>query len=117
VELTDQPKKSKYNSKKAEVDGIIFDSKGEARKYAELKLLEQSGKISNLQLQVIFELQPKFKKNGKTIRAINYVADFVYHQDNQVVVLDFKGMILPQFILKKKLFEYKFPDLELIVTK
>lgn len=50
---------NKYNAKKAEIDGITFDSKKEARRYAELKLLLRGGEIRDLRLQVEYELIPK----------------------------------------------------------
>ncbi|WP_416330616.1 DUF1064 domain-containing protein, partial [[Clostridium] innocuum] len=53
-----KPKKSKYGAVKTEVDGIKFDSKHEALRYQELRLLEQAGEITNLRLQVPFELIP-----------------------------------------------------------
>lgn len=56
-----KPKKSKYGAVKTEVDGIKFDSKREASRYQELRLLEQAGEITNLLLQVPFELIPKSK--------------------------------------------------------
>ena len=49
---------SKYRSRKVVVDGITFDSKKEAWRYRELHLLEQTGEISNLQMQVKYELIP-----------------------------------------------------------
>ncbi|WP_416330384.1 DUF1064 domain-containing protein, partial [[Clostridium] innocuum] len=55
---TEKPKKSKYGAVKTEVDGIMFDSKREASRYQELRLLEQAGEITNLRLQVPFELIP-----------------------------------------------------------
>ena len=48
----------KYGNTKASVDGIVFDSIREARRYKDLKLLQASGKISDLRLQVAFELVP-----------------------------------------------------------
>ena len=66
----------KYRNKETTIDNHTFASMGEANRYCELKLLEKAGLISDLQLQPKFELQPKFKKDGKTIRAINYIADF-----------------------------------------
>lgn len=70
---------SKYKNIKVMVDGIKFDSKAEARRYAELKLMEDTGHIKELKLQPKFELQPKYKNNkGETIRAITYKADFSY---------------------------------------
>lgn len=107
----------KYRNKKTTIDGITFSSKGEANRYCELKLLERAGLISDLQLQPKFELQPKFKKDGKTIRAINYIADFQYVENGQIVVEDFKGVITKEFSIKKKMFEYRYRDLELRIVK
>ena len=106
---------SKYHSKKAMVDGITFDSRKEANRYCELKLLEKAGKIKDLQLQYKFTLQPSFKKNGKTIRAITYMADFVYFDLERIknVVEDVKGYKTDVYQIKKKMFEYKFPELTL----
>ncbi len=107
----------KYRNKKTTIDDIAFASKGEANRYCELKLLERAGLISDLQLQPKFELQPKFKKDGKTIRAINYIADFQYIENGQIVVEDFKGVITKEFAIKKKMFEYRYRDLELRIVK
>ena len=106
----------KYHSKKTIIDGITFDSKKEANRYCELKLLEKAGKIKDLQLQYQFVLQPPFRKNGKSIRAIIYVADFVYFDLERMknVVEDVKGYKTDVYLIKKKMFEYKFPDLTLI---
>ena len=110
---------SKYQSKKTIVDGITFDSKAEARRYCELKMLEKAGEIADLQMQFSFQLQPPFRKNGKTIRAINYIADFVYTdtRKRRIVVEDVKGFKTKEYLLKKKLFEYKFPDLTITEIK
>jgi len=104
---------SKYGSKKTIVNGITFDSKLEAKRYCELKLLAKGGVIKDLQLQPSFELQPSFKKNGKTIRAITYKADFSYYDNEKAkkVIEDTKGFKTKDYLIKKKLFEYKFPDL------
>jgi len=102
-------KKSKYGARKVEIDGIKFDSKRESERYTVLKYLESIGNITDLQLQVKFELQPKYIMDGKTIRAITYIADFVYKDKNgNTVVEDSKGYRTKEYLLKKKLFEYKF---------
>lgn len=72
-------KKSKYNNKITEIDGITFHSKKESARYSQLKLYEKGGLIKDLRLQVAYELIPKLVINGKTERAIKYVADFVYY--------------------------------------
>ena len=105
----------KYKNVKVKVDGITFDSKREARRYTELWLMQRAGLIENLELQKVYELQPSFKKRGKTYRKITYIADFTYYdkQRDQVVVEDVKGFKTDVYKLKKKLFEYKYNDLEL----
>lgn len=94
----------KYHAKKTELDGITFDSRKEAQRYAELKLLECSGMIHNLRRQVKYELIPAQKKDGKTIeRACHYIADFVYEEDGKTVVEDVKGYRTKEYVLKRKL--------------
>ncbi len=103
----------KYHNKKIIVDGIKFDSLKEAKRYNQLKILEKSKEITELRLQVKFELQPSFKKNNKAIRKIEYIADFVYYDNKlqQYIVEDTKGYRTEVYKLKKKLFEYKYPHL------
>lgn len=109
-EIAAGKKENKYHAKKTVVDGITFDSKKESKKWKELKQMEATGIISNLQRQVSFELQPAYVNNqGKKIRAINYIADFVFEQDNKIYVMDSKGMRTKEYILKRKMFEYKHP--------
>ena len=72
---------NKYRNKKVQVDMYVFDSIRESQRYKELKLLEKTGKISNLELQPRFLLQDSFKKNGRTFRKIEYIADFMYCKD------------------------------------
>ena len=73
----------KYKNKKTQVDMYEFDSIAESRRYKELALLERTGEIKDLQLQPRFLLQESFKKNGKTYRKIEYIADFMYCQGRQ----------------------------------
>lgn len=104
-------RRHKYGARKTEVGGILFDSKKEAARYQELRLLEKAGEIHDLRLQVPFELQPKFRKNGKTWRAVTYVADFVYlTKEGEEVIEDVKGMRTDVYRLKRKMFEYQFDD-------
>lgn len=105
----------KYKAVKVIIDGKPFDSKKEGRRYEELKALEKQGLIKDLELQKSYELQPKFKKNGKSFRNISYVADFTYYnvETNKTVVEDVKGFKTDVYKIKKKMFEYQYPDLEL----
>ncbi|MCR1870216.1 DUF1064 domain-containing protein [Longicatena caecimuris] len=100
-----KPRKSKYGAVKTEIDGITFDSKHEASRYRELWLLEQAGEITNLRLQVPFELIPK-SNYGMPIR---YIADFTYNDRNgQLVVEDAKGVKTPVYRLKKRMMAEKY---------
>lgn len=91
---------TKYNNKKTEVDGIIFDSKKEAHRYLQLKHLQDTGVISHLKLQPRFD----FKLNGKLM--FYYKADFEYCTDDaQRVIEDVKGVRTTVFNLKKKIIE------------
>lgn len=102
-------RRHKYGARSVEVDGIKFDSQKEAIRYKELKLLERVGKISALELQPRFVLVEKYKNGaGKNIRKMEYVADFRYIEDGQVVIEDTKGFKTKDYLLKKKLFEKKF---------
>ena len=116
----------KYGNRKTSVDGKEFDSKKEARRYQELRLLQWSGQIQNLQTQVKYVLIPTQReagfevyksgankgrrKPGKVIEhECSYVADFVYIQDGETVVEDVKGYRDPasagyaKFVIKRKL--------------
>jgi ribosomal protein S8 len=111
ITTAEKKKKSKYGNKKVIIDRIKFDSQKESNRYLYLNLLQKEGLISDLRLQVKYELQPKFKINGKTIRAINYVADFVYKENGNEVIEDVKASESFQtdiYKLKKKLFMHKY---------
>ena len=109
-------KQNKYKNKKVTVNGKVFDSKKEAKRYLELIQLEQAGLIKDLETQKKFLLLDTFRKNGKTYKQINYYADFVYYDiyEKKTVVEDVKAskyFTTDVYKIKKKLFEYKYPDL------
>ena len=105
-------KYNKYNNKKTIVDNILFDSKKEARRYKELKLMEKAGLITNLVLQPKFEILKSFKRRGKTHRKIEYIADFRYFDNERQaeVIEDVKGVSTDVFNIKKKLFLYQLDE-------
>ena len=108
-----QQRTHKYNAVKTTIDGHTFDSKAEARRYSELRLLERAGEISDLELQPSFELQPTFRDAQKrTHRAITYVADFAYTEDGRRIVEDVKGMATPEFRIKWKMAIRQYPNIE-----
>ena len=114
--------RNKYGNRKVCVDGKVFDSVKEYRRYTELKLLEAAGAISDLRWQVRFELIPaqyetirNYSKTGKRLkdkqkcveRAVEYIADFVYTDtDGCEIVEDTKGKRTKEYIIKRKLMRY-----------
>lgn len=99
-------RRAKYNNKKTTVDGIEFDSKAEARRYGELKLLLRAGAIEDLVLQPVFEIIPAVRWNRKLLRAKKYRADFQYQirATGRIVVEDVKGVRTAEYILKRQEF-------------
>lgn len=116
----------KYHNKKITIDGITFDSRKEANRFCELKLMEMAGVITDLKRQVKFVLIPSqyefvqrySDKTGKRLKdkkvllekECAYIADFVYTDDSgHVVVEDVKGYRdtnsagYAKFVIKRKL--------------
>ena len=114
-------KRSKFNvntSKKAKekrtIDGYTFSSDLECKYYEHLLELQKQGEVTKIEIQPRFLLQEEYKKYGKKIRKIEYVADFyVYYKDGHSEIVDTKGFTTPDFKLKQKMFDYKYPDLML----
>ena len=104
--------KSKYHNRRTIKLGMVFDSGKEARMYQVLQMLEKCGKIKDLLLQPKFRLQPGYILNGRKIREITYIADFMfYDNENQKTrVVDCKGMRTEIYKLKKKMFNYLHLD-------
>ena len=110
-------RKAKYGSKKVTYNGIDFDSKKEMYCYIRFKSMQDEGEISDLRLQVPFEIIPavyethevQMKTKVKVVtkcvqRAAYYVADFVYaDKDGNQVVIDAKGFRPYEYELKKKM--------------
>ena len=104
----------KYHNQKTTIDGIVFASKKEAKRYTVLRSLQEGGYIRGLELQVPFELIPK--QSGE--RAVKYIADFTYYDiEKQVAIVeDVKGYKTDVYKLKRKLFKYRYPEYTFIET-
>lgn len=110
-------KPNKFHAQKTIVDGVVYDSKKESKRSIELQYLERAGKIKNLERQKQFVLQEAFVNNeGKKVRSISYLADYYYEQDGQKVVEDVKSPATRTkvYMIKKKLFQFKYPDIKFI---
>lgn len=111
---------SKYHSRKITRDGETFDSIKEYNRWKELKLLERTGEITELQRQVKFKLIPTqrepcsemnkngiFKKGKVLERECSYIADFTYkNRLGFQVVEDVKGYKTEAYRIKKKMMLY-----------
>lgn len=109
--------KSKFHAYKAEIDGITFDSLNESRYYVCIKRVRDSGqetehgKLLSFDMQVPYTIVPSYVKNGRRVRKMEYLADFVLHYENGTKrVIDVKGVETEVFKLKKKFVEYVYPD-------
>lgn len=93
-------KRSKFGNKKKEVNGVVFDSTKEARRYVDLLNWQQSGQIRELRHQHEFPI------TVNEVAICSYVADFTYLKDGDFIVEDTKSKItrkLPVYRLKLKL--------------
>lgn len=115
---------AKYGNKQVFYDGKLFDSKKELARYKELSFLERAGEITDLRMQVPFELLPpvyetyeRYGKNGKRLkdgkrlieRGVTYKADFWYRdRQGRPVVEDTKGVRTKEYILKRKMMLNKY---------
>lgn len=116
----------KYGNKRCMLGDMEFDSKKEMQRYLVLKEAQERGIISDLERQPQFELIPKVtetyvkhlktkdKECERTVQlAICYKGDFRYKKDGVVVVEDVKASphmasLDPKFLIKEKLFRWKF---------
>ena len=112
---------NKYHNRKVKTsDGIVHDSRKEANRWLELKLLEKAGKITELKRQMEFLLIPpqyenlpqgRHKKPKRKLveRAVVYRADFVYYNElGELIVEDVKGLRTRDYIIKRKLMRYVY---------
>lgn len=96
----------KYRAKKTEIDWIKFSSLLEWRFYKYFR----DNSIKIIELQPHYELQSWFRYQGKAIRKIEYVADFKIEYEGDIFIIDAKGMSVPVFALKYKLWLRKYGD-------
>lgn len=109
---------NKFNARVTYLDGYTFQSRAEARRYEELRLLEMAGEIHDLKVHPRFELLPRDKALG--LRAVHYTADFQYTEGGRVIVEDVKGgsaTITGEFKLRRQLFMRRYRGVEFRIVK
>ena len=101
-------RRHKYGAKPTVVDNVRFASKKEALYYMQLKALLKAGRITDLELQPRFPMPPA--QHFKAGCLCTWVADFKYKtREGKTVIVDVKGMRLPMYKLKRRLFDYFYP--------
>lgn len=102
------PRRSKFNAVKTTVDGITFDSKREAARWSELRLLMRAGEVVGIQTQPRYELWACWPQ-GEAQSVGHYTADFeVQYANGEIVVEDVKSPATAKradYRLRKRLFE------------
>lgn len=112
------PKPAKYKNKRIVVDGLTFDSQGEAKRWFELKRLQHAKVISHLERQVDFTLLPSVKYTGskRATPAMKYRADFVYiDAEGREIVEDFKGFMTSAFNVKRHMMKALL-NIDILIT-
>ena len=112
----------RINAKTTYVDGIKFDSKKEAKRYTELRWLQEADEISELRVHPSWELnyngRPFLIKSDryKNGRRMKYTADFWYKdKEGNVIVEDVKGYATPMSRMRIAIFE-AMTELEVKIT-
>jgi hypothetical protein len=95
---------TKYGATKVTIDGIVFDSKAEAKRFEELRLMQLAGAIRNLQVHMRYPI------DVLDVRICVYVDDFSYDRvvENVIVehvVEDVKGVRTPVYVIKRRLMQ------------
>ena len=99
---------------------ITFDSRAEMRRYLELCMLQRAGEIKDLELQPEYVLVPPYSlRDGTKSRGVRYRADFRYLETgtNRIIVEDVKGMRTRDYLIKKALLLWRYPDLNFVEVK
>ena len=110
--------RTKFNvdkdTEKRTCDGIVFDSVLEMKYFRDVVLpKKESGEIIYYELQKKYILQDGFERNEKRILPITYIADFyIEYSNGRTEVIDIKGCPDTTAKIKRKLFWYKYPDVD-----
>ena len=99
--------RSKYGNVRTPTDAGVADSRVEAVRWTELRLLESAGQISDLRFHPRYELAA----------GVIYEGDSSYTENGQRVCEDVKGFSTQAFKIKAKLFRNAYPEIELRIIK
>lgn len=94
-------------------DIIRFDSEIEYLYYLELLQKKSEGKVRDINIHQSFVLIPEYTNiDGELIQRMDYECDFFYFdiEKNKQMCVDVKGVEEPEFVLKRKIFDYNYRD-------
>ena len=116
VNMTEKGKQDRTYPDYYTNEPILFDSKLEKNYYVQVVNPGlEDGSIKKVERQVKYQLQPSFKKNGKSIRSIDYISDFTLTlTDGSVMVVDTKGQATADAKIKRKMMYYVHPELNFV---
>jgi len=96
---------SKFKAKKVVIDGHTFDSKLEAKRWSQLKLMQAAGKISHIKSHPSLPIEINGKPCG------SYEADSGYIEDGKVVIEEVKGAVITDgFSFKWRVLKALYPN-------
>lgn len=98
------------------MDFTLFDSQGEANTWARLEMMERFGQISGLQRQVRFPLMAH-RKDGLGVKVGEYVADYVFEENGEIVIADYKGAVTDVAAIKLRWMESMGLPVRIITAK
>jgi hypothetical protein len=109
---------NKHHARKTTLDGIVFDSALEARRYSQLKLLLMNGDITDLELQPKYPIVITSLKTGEQKQVARYTADFRYYDRaaGVTVVEDTKGVMTEAATLRIKIVQALY-DVEIVLVR
>ena len=108
---------TKYHARKVTADGYTFDSQAECRAYQMFRLMEAAGEIAFLEVHPKLVLMPEVIYHGKKLRAVTYIADFKFLQNEQVVIVDVKGFRTAAFLLKWRIAKSVYPSIDFRIVE
>jgi hypothetical protein len=109
---------SKLHARKTTLDGIVFASALEAKRYSQLKLLLMNGDIADLELQPKYPLVITSLKTGEQKQVGRYTADFRYYDraKGEQIVEDTKGLMTEAAALRIKIAQALY-DVEIVLVR
>lgn len=110
-------RRSKFGAVPTIVNNIRFASKLEAKRYTELRALEATGEIHNLELQPVYKLTICGVDCGKLIFDFQYFTRATNAKRGESIIEETKGFRTPLYRFKLKVFHALYPGRNVIEVR